>query len=105
MISILLSSERGNVGIVKGGREIPLRSAPTDPFVAMVNMMCGCTIDNVFWPAASFSVVAALTGGGAIPLVYSGPSQFSADLPPGSTVAGVTAVETINGNTGVWTAL
>lgn len=76
----------------------------TTPLVAMVNMMCGCTIDNVFWPAGNFSVVAAVSGGDPIPLVYSGPSKFSADIPSGSKVLGVTAVEVINGNTGVSTA-
>jgi hypothetical protein len=82
---------------------VPSYSATT-PFVAMVNMMCGCTIDNLFWPAGNFSVVAALSGGGMVPLVYSGPSQFSADIPSGSKVVGVMAVEVINGNTGASTA-
>jgi hypothetical protein len=35
----------------------------TDPFVATVNMMCGCVIDNLFWPAENFSVVAHLSNG------------------------------------------
>ncbi len=48
---------------------------------AQVRMMCGCMIDNLFWPAANFNVQAIITHGGeatTLPLSYTGaPSLFS----------------------------
>jgi|GEM_PF-1678528 len=49
---------------------------------AQVRMMCGCLIDNLFWPAANFSVQAIISNGGTnqtLTLSYTGqPSLFSA---------------------------
>jgi hypothetical protein len=74
---------------------------------ASVHMMCGCAIDNLFWPGENFNVVANLTpkGGGAttpVPLTWSSTSTFSG---PVAAAAGtydvrVFAVEVLNGNTG-----
>ena len=51
---------------------------------AQVRMMCGCLIDNLFWPAGNFNVVANIIGGGvteALTLTYSGsPSFFSRSI-------------------------
>jgi len=73
---------------------------------AQVRMMCGCLIDNLFWPAANFTVQAAITAGGEtllLPLNYNGtPSFFSADYTfpaAGEYQISVTAVE-MNGNCG-----
>jgi hypothetical protein len=45
-------------------------------------MMCGCLIDNLFWPAANFNVQAVISQAGkatTLSLVYTGtPSFFSA---------------------------
>jgi hypothetical protein len=73
---------------------------------ATVHMMCGCTIDNLFWPAANFEVIAILTPptGPALPpitLAWTGPSTFSAAAPASGTyTVQVFAVESLNGNTG-----
>lgn len=49
---------------------------------AQIRMMCGCLIENLFWPAANFNVHALINHGGktvSLPLGYSGqPSFFSA---------------------------
>lgn len=73
---------------------------------AQVRMMCGCLIDNLFWPAGNFSVVATISNGGeseALTLSYSGePSFFSAPYTfpsPGDYVISIVATE-INGNLG-----
>ncbi len=73
---------------------------------AQVRMMCGCLIDNLFWPAGNFNVQAAISSGGEtllLPLSYNGtPSYFSADYTfPGAGVyqISVTATE-MNGNAG-----
>ena len=87
--------------IVPGLRVAVPSYAATKPFVATVEMMCGCVIDNVFWPEGNFSVVARLRGGGTLPLAYTGPSTFSATVPAKEKVIGVIATEAINGNTGV----
>ncbi len=73
---------------------------------AQVRMMCGCLIDNLFWPAANFDVQAAISSGGEtllLPLSYNGsPSYFSADYTfpaAGDYQISVTATE-MNGNCG-----
>jgi hypothetical protein len=76
---------------------------------AQVKMMCGCLIDNLFWPAANFTVQAVITdNNGNVtmwPLTYSGdPSYFSGvyTLPAGAAgdwQIGATAIE-MNGNCG-----
>ncbi|HEV7643614.1 MAG TPA: hypothetical protein VGO50_06665 [Pyrinomonadaceae bacterium] len=74
---------------------------------AQVRMMCGCLIDNLFWPAGNFNVQAVITDGGGnasvLPLSYTGnPSYFSADYTfpeAGVYQIGVTATE-MNGNCG-----
>lgn len=73
---------------------------------AQVRMMCGCMIDNLFWPAANFTVQAIISNGGAdqtLTLSYTGqPSLFSATYTfpaPGDYSIGIVATE-INGNLG-----
>jgi hypothetical protein len=82
----------------------PPQDILANPFVATVNMMCGCAIDNLFWPASNFDVYAELYPSGTAPLVYAGSSQFSVTLPANTYVSRVIAIESINGNTGLWTA-
>lgn len=74
---------------------------------ASVHMMCGCAIDNLFWPGENFNVVANLTpkGGGAttqVPLTWSSTSTFSGHVAAaaGTYDVRVFAVEVLNGNTG-----
>ena len=76
------------------------------PITATIRMMCGCHIDNLFWPAANFTVTAVISGNGTVqslPLTYTGtPSQFSADFTfpaAGSYAVAIQAAE-INGNLG-----
>ena len=76
------------------------------PIAATIRMMCGCHIDNLFWPAANFTVTAVISGNGkveSVPLSYSGtPSVFSADFAfpaAGSYEIALQAAE-INGNLG-----
>lgn len=73
---------------------------------AQVRMMCGCMIDNLFWPAANFSVQAIISNGGeaqTLSLSYTGaPSLFSASYTfPASGDYEITIVATeMNGNSG-----
>lgn len=73
---------------------------------AQVRMMCGCLIDNLFWPAGNFSVVAMISNEGEsqpLTLSYSGePSFFAAPYTfsaPGEYEISIVATE-INGNLG-----
>jgi hypothetical protein len=73
---------------------------------AQVRMMCGCLIDNLFWPAANFNVQAIINHGGAdqtLTLSYTGqPSLFSATYTfpaPGDYDIRIVATE-MNGNLG-----
>ncbi|HVQ36685.1 MAG TPA: hypothetical protein VMS31_04085 [Pyrinomonadaceae bacterium] len=73
---------------------------------AQVRMMCGCLIDNLFWPAGNFSVVATISNGTdteTLTLNYSGePSFFSAPYTfsaPGEYEISIVATE-MNGNLG-----
>ncbi len=73
---------------------------------ATIRMMCGCHIDNLFWPAANFTVTAVISGQDgvkSVPLSYSGtPSLFAADYTfpaAGHYDIAVQAAE-INGNLG-----
>lgn len=73
---------------------------------AEVRMMCGCMIDNLFWPAANFSVQAIISNGGedqTLTLSYAGqPSLFSASYTfpaPGDYYIRIVASE-MNGNLG-----
>ncbi|MGZ8244320.1 hypothetical protein [Methylomagnum sp.] len=73
---------------------------------AQVRMMCGCLIENLFWPAANFNVHALISDGGKtvnLPLSYNGqPSFFSAPHTfhsYGPHEISVIATE-MNGNTG-----
>jgi hypothetical protein len=82
-----------------------LEGAPTT-ITAQVRMMCGCLIDNLFWPAANFSVQAIIGNGGedqTLNLSYTGqPSLFSASYTfpaPGDYSIRIVATE-INGNLG-----
>jgi hypothetical protein len=73
---------------------------------AQVRMMCGCMIDNLFWPAADFNVQAIISNGGGtqtLPLSYTGtPSLFSSTYTfpnPGDYEIRIVATE-MNGNSG-----
>jgi hypothetical protein len=73
---------------------------------AQVRMMCGCLIDNLFWPAANFSVQAIISnveGDQTVTLSYAGePSFFSASYTfpaPGEYDIRIVATE-FNGNLG-----
>ena len=76
---------------------------------AQVRMMCGCMIDNLFWPAANFSVQAIISSAGnedegqPLTLSYGGqPSLFSAPYTfpaPGDYYIRIVATE-FNGNLG-----
>jgi hypothetical protein len=73
---------------------------------ASVHMMCGCAIDDLFWPGANFEVVAIVTAKGEgeqllIPLKWTSSSTFSAAAPASGTyTVQVFAIEALNGNTG-----
>ena len=73
---------------------------------AQVRMMCGCMIDNLFWPAANFGVQAIISNGGedqTLTLSYTGqPSLFSATYTfPAAGDFSIRIVATeINGNLG-----
>lgn len=94
----LASPTPGSVeGIVPG--------VPT-PITAQVRMMCGCLVENLFWPAANFNIHALISHGGKtvnLPLSYTGqPSLFSAPHTfhaYGAHEIRVIATE-MNGNTG-----
>ena len=68
--------------------------------------MCGCLIDNLFWPAADFNVQAIIRNGGktqALTLSYTGaPSLFSMSYAfPSSGDYEIRIVATeLNGNSG-----
>ncbi len=71
-----------------------------------VRMMCGCMIDNLFWPAGNFNVQAIITGVGdpqTLTMAYSGtPSFFSAPYTfPSAGTYEISVVATeMNGNLG-----
>jgi hypothetical protein len=73
---------------------------------AQVRMMCGCLIDNLFWPAANFNVEAIISNGGeaeTLILNFSGtPSLFSTSYTfPSAGDYEITIVATeFNGNLG-----
>lgn len=68
-----LTAPAAGVAVVEG--------TPTT-ITAEVRMMCGCMIENLFWPAANFNVEAIISNGAKVQtltLNYSGtPSMFSA---------------------------
>lgn len=73
---------------------------------AQVRMMCGCLIDNLFWPAANFNVQALIINGGeteALTLSFTGkPSLFSSPYTfpnTGDYEIRIVAME-MNGNAG-----
>ena len=82
-----------------------IEGTPTT-ITAQVRMMCGCMIDNLFWPAANFNVQAIISNGGEaqrLSLSYTGaPSLFSASYSfsaPGDYEITIVATE-MNGNSG-----
>ena len=86
------------------GASIAAGSSTT--ITANVRMVCGCLIDNVFWPEANFSVQAMISNGSEVlilPLSYAGqPSTFSAPYTfpaPGQYEISIVATE-FNGNSG-----
>ena len=87
-----------------GGTVIPLGTSVN--IMATVRMMCGCKIENHYWPVANFNVQAIVVHNGqteSVPLDYAGtPSEFSANYSftsPGSYQISILAVET-DGNVG-----
>lgn len=76
---------------------------------AHVYMMCGCQIDNHFWPGVNFDVRVVVTDAdgaavATVPLAWSSISTYTGSWTPGAAGAyGLRAfvVEVINGNTGV----
>jgi hypothetical protein len=71
---------------------------------AQVRMMCGCMIDNLFWPAANFNVQAIISGDDQpLTLSFAGqPSLFSASYTfpaPGEYYIRIVATE-FSGNLG-----
>lgn len=80
------------------------------PISAQVRMMCGCLIDNLYWPAANFNIQAIITDSNnnsspPVTLSYAGqPSYFSGSYTfttPGRYSIVIYATE-MNGNAG-WT--
>lgn len=75
---------------------------------ANVYMMCGCKIDNNFWPGANFDVNAVLfaadgTIAATVPLKWSAVATFTGSWTPaasGDYQLQVFVVEAINGNSG-----
>jgi hypothetical protein len=93
-------------GLTEPAAKTPIDSGTPTTITAQVRMMCGCLIDNLFWPAANFNVQANISGGGEVqtlPLSYSGsPSFFSASYifpRSGTYEIRIVAME-MNGNTG-----
>jgi hypothetical protein len=82
-----------------------IEGTPTT-ITAQVRMMCGCMIDNLFWPAANFNVQAIISNGGepqSLSLNFTGaPSLFSAAYTfPAAGDYEITIVATeLNGNSG-----
>jgi hypothetical protein len=82
-----------------------IEGTPTT-ITAQVRMMCGCMIDNLFWPAANFNVQAVISNGGepqSLSLNFTGaPSLFSAAYTfPAAGDYEITIVATeMNGNSG-----
>ncbi len=81
-------------------------AATSTPIMAQVRMMCGCLIDNLFWPAGNFNVQAVISGVGnpeTVTMSYAGqPSFFSAAYTfpsPGTYEISIVATE-MNGNLG-----
>ena len=73
---------------------------------AQVRMMCGCLIENLFWPVGNFNVQAIISGGAEVqtlPMSYSGtPSLFSTSYTfpsAGNYEIAILATE-MNGNLG-----
>lgn len=89
--------------------EASIVEATPTTITAQVRMMCGCMIDNVFWPAANFSVQAIISKAGKgdedqpLTLSYADePSLFSAPYTfpaPGHYYIRIVATE-MNGNLG-----
>ncbi len=77
------------------------------PITANIRMMCGCKIENLFWPAANFMVTAIINSMGksdsvSLPYVAGQPSTFSYPYTfkhPGTYTLQITATE-MNGNLG-----
>jgi hypothetical protein len=74
--------------------------------MAQVRMMCGCLIENLFWPAGNFNVQATISNGTGVEtltLSYAGtPSMFSSTYTfpsPGNYEISIVATE-MNGNLG-----
>jgi hypothetical protein len=86
----------------------PVVIKPGSNIAATVRMMCGCKIDNHFWPVKNFNVQATVTGPGqqtkTVDMTYTGvPSEFTAPFPflvPGTYTVVVSAKE-YNGNLGI----
>jgi len=84
----------------------PIVEGTPTTITAQVRMMCGCMIDNLFWPAANFNVQAIISGAGGtqtLNLSYTGsPSLFSTTYDfqaAGDYEISIVATE-MNGNSG-----
>lgn len=87
----------------------PLALAVGQPNVIQANvyMMCGCKIDNAYWPGGNFSVQAVITGGSGavvatVPLYWQSLATFAGSWTPpaqGSVILRSFVIETTNGNT------
>lgn len=75
---------------------------------ANIYMMCGCQIDNHFWPGVNFEVTAVVTGAdgatvATVPLSWTATSTYTGSWTPaaaGKYTLQAFVVEVINGNTG-----
>ena len=84
----------------------PITVGVATPITAYIRMMCGCKIENLFWPAANFTVTAIINYAGksdSLNLTYTGqPSTFSGEYTfkyPGPHALQIIATE-MNGNLG-----
>lgn len=94
------------VDLIEPARDAAIFLGASLTIAAQVRMMCGCLIDNLFWPAANFNVQAIIRQSDAvqtIPLNFTGqPSLFSGQFQfqkSGSTEITIVATE-MNGNSG-----
>jgi hypothetical protein len=104
-VVLVLQGLLADVSEPAAGASIPAGASTT--IQAQVRMMCGCLIENLFWPAANFTVQAEIIDSNgnltAVPLSYSGsPSYFTGSYTfptAGAYQINVSALE-MNGNCG-----
>jgi len=93
-------------GLTEPAAGVPITKGRPTTVTAQVRMMCGCLIDNLFWPAGDFNVRAIISHAGAaqtLSLSFTGsPSLFSATYTfptDGDYEIRIVATE-MNGNSG-----